>query len=281
MTLSDTERALEILRDAEEVFSAREYLLCLSKELNIPVSRAKHIVKTLVDHQEITYEEIYGSTVVGISFARPVKVTEHFFIKPPYLESQANSQEMDINIFPGISFGAGNHPTTRLSLMGIDWLFSSGEVPQHLDLTGDIGTGTGVLAIAMCLCGARQCHAWDIDAIAVAEARKNIQANALSERITVTHGGISPDRTQFSIICANLRLPTLKQLAPAMGHRILPRGFLIASGILREEEKNLVDWYRQAGFSAVWAGREKKWAGVIFQNTARLPFPIAENQRHE
>ena len=262
----DRKAVLDILTRSETRLTARDYIDKISLCLSIPRRQAAKVLNTLVAEQEVSYEDLYGSTYVDISFSKPVRITEHFYLKSPDSQSLAGQGIFDINIFPGISFGSGHHSTTRLCLLAIDYLFFEhvSGLPDPDARGADIGTGSGVLAIALCLAGLSSCQAWDIDPIAVSEARKNIHANQLSEKIKVMESVMPVCADEFSVICANLRYPTLLRLSGLIRTSLKPGGKLILSGLREWEKGELVSHYSSLGFSPVWEKTLKQWSAVIF-----------------
>jgi len=266
---------LEILFKSEKNLTARAYIHKIAHKLSLNAGQAKKILKTLVDEQELVYQDLYGGTYVTQSFLKPVKVTDHFSLTPPEMESNTGPNDIKIIINQGISFGSGHHPTTRLCLDAIDTLFfNSPEINFDKNLSGaDIGTGSGVLAIALCLAGIKRCKAWEIDPNAVSEAKKNVVSNDLSHYITIIDNYMSLCEAEFSVICANLRYPTLKQLSYTIKSNLCAKGVIILSGIRQWEKQDLIDHYTGIGFSLVWHKDEKKWSVVMMIN---LPW----NKKH-
>ncbi len=256
---------LEIFYKSEERLTARSYIQCLANQLSLPMTQAKKILKSLVDEGELAYQDLYGGTYVVQNFLKPVRVGHHFFLMPPGIKSEAEPHDREILILPGISFGSGHHPTTRLCLEALDTLFW-GNLGIDFDRKQggiDIGTGSGVLAIAMCLAGLSHCRALDIDPVSVAEARQNVAANGLDHRIPVVEGYLSKGEPRVSLVCANLRYPTLKQLSSLIPATLCPQGVLILSGIRQWEKKALISHYHEKKFSLAWDRDEKNWSAVI------------------
>jgi len=270
MTPSDRDAVLAILDNADTCLTARACVRAIGHKLQIPFFRAKTILKTLVDNQDLAYQDLFGSTCVIANFQKPVRITDHFFLIPPDIPSIAGPDELDIRLAQGISFGSGHHPTTRLCLAAIEHVFFTADlVPaKHRGPGADIGTGSGVLAIALCLAGLDRCQAWDIDPNAVYEAQKNIAANHLGSRIPVSGHHLPDTGPKFSIICANLRTPALAKLAPVMARRLMPGGILILSGIREWETTDLTADFTEYGFVRIWEKTLKKWTGLIFTRTA-------------
>jgi len=265
----DRHRALEILNNSEVRLTARTYIRKLCREFSLTPMKAKKALTFLVQSQDVAYQDLYGSTYVMEGFSKPVRITDRFFILPPDVSSIAGSNDIDIRISPGISFGTGHHPTTRLCLVALDRLFSSTKLSDRLPggKAGDIGTGSGVLAIAACLAGMARCMAWETDANAVSEARGNVAANGLENRINVIHDIMTPQDLKLSLVMANLRFPTLKQIAPAICSILEPGGHLILSGVRAWEMDGLKTHYSAMGFSLNWDREEKQWGALTLTKT--------------
>jgi len=260
----DRDRALDILNNATARLTARAYIREISREFSLTLFQAKKVVTSLVQSQDVAYQDLYGSTYVMEGFSKPVRITDRFFILPLDVSSIAGPNDIDIRISAGISFGTGHHPTTRLCLTALDRLFSSTGQANHLQggKAGDIGTGSGVLAIAACLAGMSRCTAWETDPNAVSEARGNVAANGLENRINVIHDIMTAQDLRLSLVMANLRFPTLKQIAPDIYSILLPGGHLILSGVRDWEMDNLKTHYSAMGFSIDWERERKQWGAL-------------------
>nr|WP_319396667.1 50S ribosomal protein L11 methyltransferase [uncultured Desulfobacter sp.] len=260
----DRHRALEILNTSEVRLTARAYIRELCREFSLTPMTAKKALTSLVQSRDVAYQDLYGSTYVMEGFLKPVRITDRFFILPPDVSSIAGPNNIDIRISPGISFGTGHHPTTRLCLFALDRLFSSTTLSKRLQggQAGDIGTGSGVLAIAACLAGIARCTAWETDANAVSEACGNVAANGLENRIDVIHDIMAPQDLKLSLVMANLRFPTLKQIAPDICSILAPGGHLVLSGVRAWEMEGLKTHYRDMGFSLGWDREEKQWGAL-------------------
>ena len=265
MTPSDRTRALEILYNAVSRLTAGAYIREISKELSLSRSRAKKLVRQLVENQDVAYQDLYGATYVMEGFSKPVRITDRFFILPLNIAGTLGELDINIRIAPGISFGTGHHPTTRLCLTALDRLFFSSPCKKHLykGRAVDIGTGSGVLAIAACLAGLSHCSAFETDANAVREAEGNVAANGLEDRIEVIHGPMPPLDPPLSLVMANLRFPTLKQLATSIHGLLGPGGSLVLSGARVWEMEALCDHYTATGFGVDWEKVEKQWGALI------------------
>ncbi|MCF8091350.1 MAG: 50S ribosomal protein L11 methyltransferase [Desulfotignum sp.] len=273
MTPFDRAAVLAILENADTRMTARAYVREIAAAMQISLPCAKAILKYLVNCRDLAYQDLFGNTYVIENFQKPTRITNHFFLIPPGITSTAGSGEMDIRLLPGISFGSGHHPTTRLCLAAIDHLFFTGQPEASiLQAPGaDIGTGSGVLAIAICLAGVARCLAYDIDPNAVSEAKKNIDVNALYDKIPVFDHPLPGNGPGLGIICANLRTPTLAALAPLMRNRLKPGGVLVFSGIRKWEAKDLKTCFAGYRFHPVWEKTDKNWVGLILADHKKYP----------
>jgi len=128
----------------------------------------------------------------------------------------------------------------------------------------DVGTGTGILAIAMARLGVEKVVATDIDPCAVSEATHNVLANNLNEQITVSSAPLEKISTCFSVILANLAYPTLKTLSPILSAKLEQDGILILSGFKEPASKDLGQSYGEQGLRLVREDIENQWMCLTF-----------------
>jgi ribosomal protein L11 methyltransferase len=186
-------------------------------------------------------------------------IGERTVIKPSWLEYSSQPGEIVIELDPGMAFGTGLHPTTRLCLAALEKYIAPGVMVL------DIGTGSGILAIAAAKLGARIVEARDIDPIAVETAQKNVELNHVTEVVHVGPGTIAAEGTSIGagLIAANILAETIAQLAPAFEHHLASRGILVASGILAEKADIVVDALRLVGLEVVGTTQEEDWLVII------------------
>ncbi len=234
----------------------------IQKQFHISTRQARTWLTCLVEKGELCYRQEFGTTFVDLNFSKPVPLTEHFTVSPP-LPKSVDKKTLTICLEPGISFGSGRHPTTRLCLDAIDRLvFHDRVLPVSCERAADIGTGSGILAIALCLATSVHCTAYEIDPVCRFQAERNIALNRLSHRIEIRDDTIGDAMFRFSIIVANLRLPSLKQMSGAINSALETNGFLILSGIRPDELKPLVLHYSQYHMKPVSHADEKDWSCV-------------------
>lgn len=159
----------------------------------------------------------------------PVEITPAFWIVPTWHEPPAGARQV-IRLDPGLAFGTGTHPTTRMCLR---WIASRAEMAGQRVL--DYGCGSGILAIGAAKFGAAEIDAVDIDEAAVDAARLNAEANGVQLR-----AGLSElAQGRYDIVLANILATPLKVLAPLLCEHVAPGGSLVLAGILERQADEL------------------------------------------
>jgi ribosomal protein L11 methyltransferase len=160
----------------------------------------------------------------------PVEITPSFWIVPTWHEPPAAAERV-IRLDPGLAFGTGTHPTTRMCLRWIARHMSKQASPRVLDY----GCGSGILAIGAALHGASEIDAVDIDPAAVEATRHNASANG----VTLRAGLADLAQGQYDIVLANILATPLKLLAPLLSGHLAPAGHLVLAGILERQAEEL------------------------------------------
>jgi ribosomal protein L11 methyltransferase len=170
-----------------------------------------------------------------------------------------------ITIYPGMAFGTGRHSSTRLCLQALEQIWDQG-LPTGLDpwQVLDVGTGTGILALAAAYRGA-EVVAIDLDPEAVAAALENVRLNNLMDRIWVEGTPLTSLRQRFGLILANITAPDLHQLADALAGRLVHEGILIISGFLTEDAESLKTRYQGLGLRQIGFLTQEDWGALIFR----------------
>ena len=161
----------------------------------------------------------------------PVEITPAFWIVPTWHEPPAQATQV-IRLDPGLAFGTGTHPTTRMCLR---WIAARGTAGKSLGRVLDYGCGSGILAIGAAKFGASSIDAVDIDEAAVQSTRANAEANHVA-----LHAGL-PDQVDgaYQTVLANILATPLKVLAPLLCSRVMPGGSLVLAGILERQAEEL------------------------------------------
>ena len=241
------------------------------RDLHLPRARLQASLQELVAAGELAYTFEHGRTFLEPSFDRPVRVSDRIVLTPPGRAFQAGAEDVVIRIIPGAAFGAGRHPTTRLALKAVDFVQArTDEAPAGPGRRLlDIGTGSGVLAMAAVMLGIESGLAVDIDPCAVAEAKANVALNGLSRRIVVSDQAVETIGGRYDLVSANLRTPTLVRLAPHIDRWTAPQGVLVMSGIRVEERDELLGEFEEHFFDTVWHGGEQGWVGLALVKKQR------------
>lgn len=161
----------------------------------------------------------------------PVEITPTFWIVPSWHEAPAQARQK-MRLDPGLAFGTGSHPTTRMCLR---WIAAHGDEAAGWSRVLDYGCGSGILAIATALFGARGIDAVDIDPAAVQSSLQNAQENQVS-----IHAAL-PDaaKGEYPVVLANILATPLKLLAPLLCNHLAPGGHLVLAGILERQADEL------------------------------------------
>lgn len=223
-------------------------------------------INELVESGVISYSYVYGQSYLERSFGRPVSVSRYITLVPPALDAPEPVGGHLVRIAPGAAFGTGSHPTTRLALKALEFVFKggsegagNGSVMRALD----VGTGSGVLAITAALFGVGRVLAVDVDLCAVKEARDNVSLNGLKGVVRVVAGGVEQAVGRFDLVVANLRLPTIQALYPFTTQRVGPNGLVVITGVRADEMSRVFDQYG-SDYTCLWQQTEKEWGAVVF-----------------
>ncbi len=166
----------------------------------------------------------------------PVPVTDSFWVVPTWHEPPAAATRV-IRLDPGLAFGTGTHPTTRMCLR---WIADHAQaLAPRWDRVLDYGCGSGILAIGAALHGARGIDAVDIDPAAVTSTMHNAQANG----VTLTAGLPDQARGRYPLVLANILATPLKLLAPMLSAHVAAGGHLVLAGILARQADELRQAY--------------------------------------
>jgi len=174
---------------------------------------------------------------------QPVAVGERFIVAPPWFEIPEHQGRLVIRIEPGMAFGTGTHETTRLCLTAIEKYFRGGSFL-------DVGTGTGILAIAAAkLFPGANIEACDTDADAIAIAQENARLNGVDQSLRFRVGSVEETMASADLVCANLTADVIVPLIPSL--LSVTCGHLILSGILETQVEHVRLGLQDAGVSSL------------------------------
>ena len=231
------------------------------------VGRFLHQVETL--GRQAGKARLRWSVIVGENwhdswrrFIKPRRIGKSFWVTPPWLTAPKFRLRQVITIEPGLAFGTGTHATTRGCMEFLE------RVPHSLSSRGftalDIGTGAGILAIALVKLGAKQVWAIDNDPVAVEVARGNLRANGVADKVHLSSVPLGSIRRRFPVVVANLTAETIIELAVAVEKRVEAKGFLILSGIMSQKAELIRHCFRTK-FRLVRQKRGREWTTLLLQ----------------
>ncbi len=189
---------------------------------------------------------------------KPIRVGKHFSVLPPW--ERPPKGRIPLYIDPGMAFGTGHHETTRSCLVLMEKYAAT--MPQTRFL--DLGTGTGLLAIAARRLGFKSVLAIDTDPSSIKAARINLKLNRVTG-IVLRKGGIDSVKAVFGMIAANLMAGTLIELAQSIADRTSPSGVVIMSGMLKGQDKEVAVAAHKAGLVVRERLRDGKWVSLVLE----------------
>ena len=239
----------------------------VSNRYGLTKTQFKALIKDLVSSGELAYIYEYGSTFLERSFNKPVRISTHVLIIPAGHSCQPAPDDAVIQISSGAAFGAGRHPTTRLSVKAIEYVLKEVRPSwlNHYCSVLDIGTGSGLLAIAAVCLGVKKGLGIDIDPCAIAEARDNIALNHLQDRLIISDRKIDAIDQSFAMVIANLRYPSLKNFYPQISNLTDADGWVVLSGFRPPERDDLMDLYTAKHFKFIWTADELDWSAAVLK----------------
>ncbi len=190
-----------------------------------------------------------------------LRVGRHIVIRPSWREYTAEPGDVSIELDPGMAFGTGLHPTTRLCLAALEDYVTAGMSVL------DLGTGSGILAIAAAKLGAATVLAIDNDPVAVKSANENAALNGVvASQIRIAEGTLAAaGNVQFDLVVANIIAKVIIELAHDLAAALLPDGTLIVSGIIEDKADSVALALAAAGLHNRERRHEGDWVALVAQ----------------
>jgi ribosomal protein L11 methyltransferase len=191
---------------------------------------------------------------------------------PTWIDYAPRPEEVVIRLDPGMAFGTGQHATTRLCLEVLESRLRPEErAPRRTPLCVlDVGTGSGILAIAAALLGATRVLALDVDPVAVGVARQNVAVNGVEGQVRVVEGSLGADSAlpdeggpRFDLVLVNVSSAAITEMAPALARALAPGGTLVASGIGDASAEACRSALEMAGLKVLDQAHREGWCALI------------------
>lgn len=187
----------------------------------------------------------------------PTRIGKRLVVVPSWETYERSQNDVVLTMDPGMAFGTGTHDTTRLCVELLEQTVRPG------DTLLDVGTGSGILAIAALLLGAGHALGIDIDEVAVRVARENAAANGVSQRCSFLSGDLTDKvNGKFSIITANIVADVIIRLSTDLPRFLDSRGVFIASGIIDAREQDVTDALEAAGLTVTGRAAAGGWVAL-------------------
>ena len=191
-------------------------------------------------------------------YYKPVKISQQLTIVPLWEDYEPQPEENVILLDPGMAFGTGTHPTTMLCIQAIENYIQPG------DRLIDVGTGSGVLAIAAAKLGASHVEALDLDTVAVESARQNVETNGVEALVAVNTGDLlkGMDGT-YDLVVANILADVILLFIDDAYDRVKQGGYFITSGIIGQKRAEVAEALQTAGFVIEETRVMEDWVAII------------------
>ncbi|AIE60798.1 50S ribosomal protein L11 methyltransferase [Bacillus methanolicus] len=192
-------------------------------------------------------------------YYNPVKISEKFTIVPTWENyTPVHSDELIIELDPGMAFGTGTHPTTVMCIQALERTVKNG------DRVIDVGTGSGVLSIAAALLGAEQVQALDLDDVAVSAARLNVKLNKVQHIVTVFQNNLLDGIEDLAdVVVANILAEVILRFTNDAARIVKKGGYFITSGIIQQKKQAVKDALIEAGFEIEEIIQMEDWVSII------------------
>lgn len=185
-------------------------------------------------------------------------VGQRMVIQPSWLDYSPEPEEVVIRLDPGMAFGTGLHPTTQMCLAALeDYLAPGGDVL-------DLGTGSGILAIAAAKLGAGHVLAVDNDPQAIEVARENVRANGTQDAVTVRQGSLAETPGDYDVVAVNILARVIVEMVEeGLAARMRPDGVLITAGINTDQTTDVIGAFKRGGFSLIGRRQRGDWVSLM------------------
>lgn len=254
----------EIATESDVELAADQVLAHVTGELEKLYAIYNHILtepetKILEDQDwETSWQQFFSTT----------EIVPGLVIKPSWEEFSPSANQRVIKMDPGMAFGTGQHASTRLALSLISSCFDTNHDSKPSRVL-DVGTGTGILAMAAAVYGADQIMAIDNDPEAVTVASHNVNVNHFDWNVGISTRPLDDLEGPYDLICANIIHDVLVDMAPIITRLAAQNSHIILAGILNgKQEKNIATVYQDNGMHLVRAEHDDEWAALLLEKSS-------------
>ncbi len=252
--ITEEEDCLKVYADKKKDIDDLEIVFALERLVEY-----KQIIEFKVEEHLVEQKNWNKEWEKGINV---IHVSDKIVIKPTFKKYKAKPGEIVITIDPKMSFGTGEHQTTKLVLNELEKEIKGGEKVL------DVGSGSGILSITAIKLGAASAIAIDNDEWCYENAWENAELNVVVNKIDIKTGEIKDiEENDFDLIIANIQKNVLLKIADEISKRIKPNGKIILSGLLKKDEKDIKEKYEQLGFELLNKNQMDEWIVLVFHKT--------------
>lgn len=193
------------------------------------------------------------------------QIGERVVIRPPWQEHEPVGDQVVVELDPGMAFGTGLHPSTKMSVLGVE------QVVKRGDRIFDVGTGSGILAIAALKLGAIHADCVDVETVAVRATRENAERNGVTGALSVQLGSAGtgePFQGEYDVVLANIIARILIDLAEALVRATRVGGHLVLAGIIQSREAEVVAAFQDNGAAVTTRRQMDDWVSLVLVRDA-------------
>lgn len=240
-----------------EIFTAEDSTVSLkSVKETLGKLQSDHIISSFKVEKELLEDKNWNE--LWEKSREVIRVSDRIIIKPSFKDYKPTQTEIVLTIDPKMSFGTGEHHSTKLVLRLLEKYVNKG-----INVL-DVGSGTGILAIASIKLGAKKAVAVDFDEICLENSKENCAVNEVEDFVEILTGEIDVVKEKdFDLIIANIHKNVVIEIAEKIQARLKPTGKVILAGLLASDQKDIETKYHSLGFRIEEVEQMDEWIAVV------------------